>query len=62
MRDAKKYNCPPCIYQNCSVLPATGNSHWSNPDAICHEMSIRPHQKDIDAISVSLERQILTGK
>ena len=49
-RDAKKYDCPPCIYQISSklpVLPATGNSHWSNPDAICHQMSIAPHQKDI---------------
>ena len=48
MRDAKKYGCPPCIYQIRSkllVLPATGNSHWSNPDAICHQMSITPHQK-----------------
>ena len=61
MRDAKKYGCtpsPPCIYQIRSklpFLPATGNSHWSNPDAICHQMSITPHQKDIDAVSVSLE-------
>ena len=49
-RDAKKYDCPPCIYQIRSklpVLPATGNSHWSNPDAICHQMLITPHQKDI---------------
>ena len=58
MRDAKKYGCPPCIYQIRSklrFLPATGNSHWSNPDATCHQMSITPHQKDIDAVSVSLE-------
>ena len=58
VRDAKKYGCPPCMYQIRSkllVLPATGNSHWSNPDAICHQMSITPHQKDIDAVSVSLE-------
>ena len=58
MRDAKKYGCPPCMYQirsNLLVLPATGNSHWSNPDAICHQMSVTPHQKDIDAVSVSLE-------
>ena len=51
MRDAKKYGCPPCIYQIRSklpVLPATGNSYWSNPDAICHQMSITPHQKDMD--------------
>ena len=32
VRDAKKYGCPPCIYQIRS-----GNSHWSNPDAICHQ-------------------------
>ena len=32
-----------------------------NPDAICHQMSITPHQKDIDAVSVSLESQILVG-
>ena len=59
-RDVKKYDCPPCIYQIRSklpVLPATGNSHWSNPDAICHQMSITPHQKDIAAVSVSQERQ-----
>ena len=59
-RDAKKYDCPPCIYQIRSklpVLPATGNSHWSNPDAICHQMLITPHQKDIAAVSVSQERQ-----
>ena len=58
VRDAKKYGCPPCMYQIRSkllVLPATGNSHWSNPDAICHQMSVTPHQKDIDAVSVSLE-------
>ena len=58
VRDAKKYGCPPCIYQIRSelpVLPATGNSHWSNPDAICHQMSITPHQKDVAAVSVSLE-------
>ena len=63
VRDAKKYDCPPCIYQIRSklpVLPATGNSHWSNPDAICHQMSITPHQKDIDAVSVSQERQKLS--
>ena len=50
MRDAKKYGCPPYTYQIRSKLPvppATGNSHWSNPDAICHHMSITPHQKDI---------------
>ena len=50
VRDAKKYGCRPCIYQIRSklpVLPATGNSHWSNPDAICHQMSITPHQKDM---------------
>ena len=65
VRDAKKYGCPPCMYQIRSklpVLPATGNSHWSYPDAICHQMSITPHQKDIDAVSVSLESQILVGK
>ena len=59
-RDAKKYDCPPRIYQIRSklpVLPATGNSHWSNPDAICHQMLITPHQKDIAAVSVSQERQ-----
>ena len=59
-RDAKKYDCPPCIYQIRSKLPvlqATGNSHWSNPDAICHQISITPHQKDIAAVSVSQERQ-----
>ena len=64
VRDAKKYGCRPCIYQIRSklpVLPATGNSHWSNPDAICHQMSITPHQKDIDAASVSLESQTLVG-
>ena len=52
MRDAKKYDCLSCIYQICSklpIIPATRNSHWSNPDAICHQMSITPHQKDIDA-------------
>ena len=50
VRDAKKYGCRPCVYQIRSKLPvlqATGNSHWSNPDAICHQMSIAPHQKDI---------------
>ena len=50
VRDAKKYGCPPCIHQIRSkllVLPATGNSHWSNPGAICHQMSITPHQKDM---------------
>ena len=50
VRDAKKYGCPPCIYQIRSklpVLPATGNSHWSNPDAMCHQMSITLHQKDM---------------
>ena len=59
-RDAKKYNCPPCIYKIRSklpVLPAMGNSHWPNPDVICHQMSITPHQKDVDAVSVSHERQ-----
>ena len=64
VRDPKKYGCPPCIYQTRSklpVLPATGNSHWSNPDAICHQMSITPHQKDVAAVSVSLESQILVG-
>ena len=30
------------------VLPATGNSHWFNSDATCHQMSITPHQKDTD--------------
>ena len=61
VRDAKKYGCPPCTYQIRSKLPvppATGNSHWSNPDAICHQMSLTPHQQDIDAISVSLESQM----
>ena len=50
VRDAKKYGCPPCTYQIRSKLPvppATENSHWSNPDAICHHMSITPHQKDM---------------
>ena len=50
VRDAKKYGCRPCVYQIRSKLPvlqATGNSHWSNPDAICHQMSITPHQKDM---------------
>ena len=51
-----------CIRPKLPVLPVTGNSHWSNPDAICHQMSITTHQKDIDAVSVSLERQILAGK
>ena len=62
-RDAKKYDRPPCICQIRSkfpVLPATGNSHWSNSDAICHQMSITPHQKDIAAVSVSQERQKLS--
>ena len=56
----KKYDCPPCIYQIRSklpVFPATGNSNWSNPDAIRHQMSITPHQKDIAAVTVSQERQ-----
>ena len=35
------------------VLPATGNSYWFNSDAACHQMSITPHQKDLDAVSVS---------
>ena len=59
-RDAKKYDCPPCLYQIRSKIPvlrATGNSHWSNPDATCHQMSITPHQKDIAAASVSQGRQ-----
>ena len=68
VRDANTYCCPYQIQiQNqirskLSALPATENSHWSNPDAICHQMSITPHQKDIDAVSVSLESQILVGK
>ena len=51
VRDAKKYGCPLCIYQIRSelpVLPATGNSHWSNRDAICHQIAITPHQKYIE--------------
>ena len=56
VRNAKKYGCPPCIYQIRS-----GNSHWSNTDAICHQMSITPHQKYVAAVSISLESQILEG-
>ena len=62
-RDARKYDCPPCIYQIRSKFPvllATENSHWSNSDAICHQMSITPHQKDIAALSISQERQKLS--
>ena len=57
-RDAKKYDCPPSIYQIRSelpVLPATGNSHWSNPDAICHQMTVTPHQKHKEADSMAFE-------
>ena len=59
-RDVKKYDCPPCIYQIRSklpALPATENSCWSNPDTICYQASITLHQIDIDAVSVSQERQ-----
>jgi len=55
-RDAKKYDCPPSIYEIPSefpVRPATGISHWFNSDASCHQMSVTPHQKDVDAVSVS---------
>ena len=50
VRDARKYGCLPWIYQirsKLAVPPATGNSHWSNHDAICYQLSITPHQKDI---------------
>ena len=64
-RDAKKYDCPPCMYQIRSklpVLPATGNSHWFNSDTTCHQMLITPHQEEINAVSrgqVSKETVVL---
>ena len=55
---AKNYDYPPSIYQIRSelpVLPVTGNSHWSNPDAICHQMTVTPHQKHKEADSMPFE-------
>ena len=39
-RDAKNTDCPFCIRyirSNYPLLPATGNSHWLNFDASCHQ-------------------------